>query len=141
MARHHLDRRVSKSTSHTPLKLALHVLLSQANPGTSVMKIAIRDQLHIHTPYVIDRGYRFPEPALLISPKLPEHLQIYLANWLASCAMWVGRVDHDPPHTYPTPQLWCDFLGSVPSAQPQSHQEKAPDRKGLTAMEKQKQVM
>ncbi|KAG2104650.1 uncharacterized protein F5147DRAFT_579745, partial [Suillus discolor] len=107
----------------------------------AAMKIAIRDQSRIHTPYVIDRGYRFPEPALLIGPKLPERLQIYLANWLASRVLWVGRVDHDPPRTYPTPQLWRDFLGSVPSAQPQSHQEKAPDRNGLTATEKRKQVM
>ncbi|KAG2073023.1 hypothetical protein BDR04DRAFT_1152637 [Suillus decipiens] len=104
----------------------------------AAMKIAIRDQLRIHTPYLIDRGYRFSEPALLISPKLPEHLQIYLANWLASRALWVGRVNHNPPCTYPTPQLWCDFLGSVPSAQPQSHKA---DRKGLTATEKRKQVM
>jgi hypothetical protein len=104
----------------------------------AAMKIAIKDQSRIHTPYVIDRGYRFPEPALLIGPKLPERLQTYLANWLASRALWVGRVDHDPPRTYPTPQLWRDFLGSVPSAQPQSHKA---DRKGLTATEKRKQVM
>ncbi|KAG1854229.1 hypothetical protein F4604DRAFT_1883345 [Suillus subluteus] len=52
------------------------------------MKIAIKDQSRIHTPYVIDQGYRFPEPALLISPKLAEHLQVYLANWLASRALW-----------------------------------------------------
>ncbi|KAG2054406.1 hypothetical protein BDR06DRAFT_971619 [Suillus hirtellus] len=82
MARHHLDRRVSQSTSHTPLKL----------------------------------GYRFPEHALLIGLKLPERLQIHLANWLASHML-------------------------VPSTQPQSHQEKAPDRKGLMATKKQKQVM
>ncbi|KAG2109215.1 hypothetical protein DEU56DRAFT_762466 [Suillus clintonianus] len=77
------------------------------------MKIAIKDQSRIHTPYVIDRGYRFPEPALLIGPKLAERLQVYLANWLACCALWVGRVDHDPPRTYPTPQLWRDFLGTT----------------------------
>ncbi|KAG1840801.1 hypothetical protein F4604DRAFT_1939905 [Suillus subluteus] len=107
----------------------------------AAMKIAIKDQSRIHTPYVIDRGYRFPEPALLIGPKLAERLQVYLVNWLACRVLWVGRVDHDPPHTYPTPQLWRDFLGSVPSAQPQSHREKDPDRKGLTATEKRKQVM
>jgi hypothetical protein len=174
MARHHLDRRVSQSTSHVSASFfCAHWILTILNsieahpacpaqsgesrdkwqdPDTpylplpnlhweAAMKIAIRDQLRIHMPYIIDRGYRFPEPALLIGPKLPECLQIYLANWLLSRALWVGRVNHDPPCTYPTPQLWCDFLGSVPSAQPQSHQEKAPDRKGLTATEKRKQVM
>ncbi|KAG1812794.1 uncharacterized protein BJ212DRAFT_1482862 [Suillus subaureus] len=104
----------------------------------AAMKIAIKDQSHIHTPYIIDQGYRFLEPALLIGPKLPECLQTYLANWLASRALWVGHVNHNPPCTYPTPQLWCDFLGSVPSAQPQSHKA---DRKGLMATKKWKQVM
>ncbi|KAG1855260.1 hypothetical protein F4604DRAFT_1685744 [Suillus subluteus] len=107
----------------------------------AAMKIALKDQSHIHTPYVIDRGYRFPEPALLLGPKVAERLQVYLANWLASRALWLGRVDHDPLCTYPTPQLWRDFLGSVPSAKPQSHMEKDPDRRGLTATEKRKQVM
>ncbi|KAG1899744.1 uncharacterized protein F5891DRAFT_1189554 [Suillus fuscotomentosus] len=105
------------------------------------MKIVTREQSRIHTPYIIYRGYRFPKPALLIGPKLPECLQVYLANWLASCAPWIGQVDHDSPCTYPTPQLWRDFLGSVPSAQPQSLKEKDPDRKGLMATEKRKQVM
>lgn len=104
------------------------------------MKIAIKDQSRIHTPYIINRGYRFPEPALLIGPKLLERLQIYLGNWLASYALWVGHVNHDPLCTYPTPQLWCNFLGSVPSTQPQSHKEKAPDRKGSTTTKKWKQV-
>src|SRR5437588_3961883 len=72
----------------------------------AAMKIAIKDQSRVHTPYVIDRGYRFPEPALLLGPKLPERLQLYLANWLATRPLWIGRVDHDPPRTYPTPQLW-----------------------------------
>ncbi|KAG2109832.1 uncharacterized protein F5147DRAFT_575206 [Suillus discolor] len=107
----------------------------------AAMKIAIKDQSRIRTPYIIDRGYRFPEPALLIGPKLPECLQLYLANWLASHALWIGRVNHDPPRTYPTPQLWRDFLGSVPSTQPQSHKEKDSDGKGLTAAKKRKQVM
>jgi hypothetical protein len=53
------------------------------------MKIAI-DQSCVHMPYILDWGYRFPEPALLLSPKLPEHLQAYLANWLACHPLWIG---------------------------------------------------
>ncbi|KAG1819998.1 hypothetical protein EV424DRAFT_1323178 [Suillus variegatus] len=105
------------------------------------MKIVVKDESCVHTPYVIDRGYRFPEPALLLGPKLPERLQLYLANWLAARPLWIGRVDHDPPRTYPTPQLWRDFLGSVPSVQPQSSKGKEPDGKSLTATEKGKRAM
>jgi hypothetical protein len=105
------------------------------------MKVAVKDQSRVHTPYILDRGYRFPEPALLLGPKLPERLQAYLANWLACRPLWIGRVDHDPPRTYPTPQLWRDFLGSVPSVQPLSSKGKDHDRKGPTATEKRKGVM
>ena len=107
----------------------------------TAMKITIKDQSRVHTPYVIDRGYRFPEPALLLGPKLPERLQLYLANWLAARPLWIGRVDHDPPRAYPAPQLWRDFLGSAPSAQPQSSKGKESDTKSLTATEKGKRAM
>ncbi|KAG0703203.1 hypothetical protein DFH29DRAFT_998656 [Suillus ampliporus] len=105
------------------------------------MKIVVKDGSHVCIPYVIDRGYRFPEPALLLGPKLPERLQLYLANWLTARPLWIGRVDHDPPRTYPTPQLWRDFLGSIPSVQPQSSKGKEPDGKSLTATEKGKRAM
>ncbi|KAG2336521.1 hypothetical protein BDR05DRAFT_1001542 [Suillus weaverae] len=105
------------------------------------MKIVNKDKSQVHKPHVIDRGYRFPEPALLLGPKLPECLQLYLANWLAARPLWIGQVDHDPPCTYPTPQLWRDFLGSVPSVQPQSSKGKEPDGKSLTATEKGKRAM
>ena len=105
------------------------------------MKIVNKDESRVHKPHVIDWGYRFPEPALLLGPKLPERLQLYLANWLAARPLWIGRVDHDPPRTYPTPQLWRDFLGSVPSIQPQSSKGKEPDGKSLMATEKGKRAM
>ncbi|KAG1725967.1 hypothetical protein EDB19DRAFT_1914818 [Suillus lakei] len=105
------------------------------------MKIVNKDESRVHKPHVIDQGYRSPEPALLLGPKLPERLQLYLANWLAARPLWIGRVDHDPPRTYPTPQLWRDFLGSVPSIQPQSSKGKEPDGKSLTATEKGKRAM
>ncbi|KAG1841752.1 hypothetical protein F4604DRAFT_1503215, partial [Suillus subluteus] len=74
-------------------------------------------------------GYRFPEPGLLFGPKLLEHLQGYIATWLACHPIWIGRVDHNPPHNYPSPQLWRDFLG------------KAPEKKVLTVVEKRKGMM
>ncbi|KAG1849434.1 hypothetical protein DFJ58DRAFT_729522 [Suillus subalutaceus] len=92
----------------------------------ATMKIAIKDQ--------------FPKPALLLGPKLPEHLQLYLANWLAARPLWIGRVDHNPPRTYPTPQLWRNFLSSAPSVKLQSAKGKEPD-KSLTATKKGKRAM
>ncbi|KAG1738079.1 uncharacterized protein EDB91DRAFT_1054753 [Suillus paluster] len=74
------------------------------------LKRCIKDSSRVRTPYLIDRGYRFPEPGLLVSPKLPERLQGYIATWLACRPLWIGRVDHNPPHNYPSPQLWRDFL-------------------------------
>ncbi|OJA09233.1 hypothetical protein AZE42_11760 [Rhizopogon vesiculosus] len=76
------------------------------------MKNVIKTQSRVHTPYVIDRGYRFPKPALLLSPKLPERLQAYLANWLPCRSLWIGQINHDPLCNYPSPQVWQDFLGS-----------------------------
>ncbi|KAG1840419.1 hypothetical protein C8R48DRAFT_781765 [Suillus tomentosus] len=54
---------------------------------------------------LVDPGYRFPEPALLITPSLPERK---------------NRVDHDPPEKFPSPQLWCEFLNSSPSGPTQA---------------------
>jgi hypothetical protein len=56
----------------------------------AAMKIAVKDQSRVHTPNILDRGYSFPEPALLLGPKLPERLQAYLANWLACHPLWIG---------------------------------------------------
>ncbi|KAG1770125.1 hypothetical protein EV702DRAFT_948191, partial [Suillus placidus] len=88
-------------------------------------------------------GYRFPEPALLLGPKLLERFQGYIATWLACRPLWIGRVDHNPPRNYPSPQLWCDFLGSGLATQSQGAVPKGkdPERKGLTVVEKRKTVM
>ncbi|KAG1888479.1 uncharacterized protein F5891DRAFT_987771 [Suillus fuscotomentosus] len=70
-----------------------------------------------HRPYFIEaRPTQFPEPTLLIGPKFPERLQLYLANWLAARPL-------------------------VPSVQPQSSKGKEPDGKSLTATEKGKRAM
>ncbi|KAG1795442.1 uncharacterized protein HD556DRAFT_1235591 [Suillus plorans] len=74
---------------------------------------------------------------------LPEHLQGYIATWLACRPLWICRVDHDPPRNYPSPQLWCDFLGSGLTTQSQGAAPKGkdPEKKGLMAAEKRKAVM
>ncbi|KAG1882378.1 hypothetical protein F4604DRAFT_1577378 [Suillus subluteus] len=107
------------------------------------LKRCIKDSSRVRTPYLIDQGYRFPEPGLLVGPKLPERLQGYIATWLACRPLWIGRVDHNPPHNYPSPQLWCDFLGSGISAQSQAAapKGKGPEKKVLTVAEKRKGMM
>ncbi|KAG1855014.1 hypothetical protein F4604DRAFT_1932454 [Suillus subluteus] len=107
------------------------------------LKRCIKDSSRVRTPYVIDRGYRFPKPGLLFGPKLPERLQGYIATWLACCPLWIRWVDHHPPHNYPSPQLWRDFLGSGISAQSQAAapKGKAPKKKILTVAEKRKGMM
>ncbi|KAG1776276.1 hypothetical protein EV702DRAFT_971524 [Suillus placidus] len=107
------------------------------------LKTCNKDPSRVHMPYAIDRGYRFPEPALLLSPKLPGCLQGYIATWLACRPLWIGRVDHDPPCNYPSPQLWRDFLGSGLTTQSQgaAPKGKGPKKKGPTAAEKHKVVM
>ncbi|KAG1751733.1 hypothetical protein EDB19DRAFT_1628288 [Suillus lakei] len=94
-------------------------------------------------PCAINRGYRFPEPALLLGPKLPECLQGYITTWLACRPLWIGQVDHDLPRNYPLPQLWRDFLGSGLTTQSQGAAPKGkdPEKKGPTVAEKRKVVM
>ncbi|KAG2101585.1 uncharacterized protein F5147DRAFT_581421 [Suillus discolor] len=107
------------------------------------LKTCNKDPSRVHMPYAIDRGYRFPEPALLLGPKLLEHLQGYIATWLTCRPLWIARVDHDPPCNYPLPQLWRDFLGSRLTTQSQGAASKGkdPKKKGPTAAEKRKAVM
>ncbi|KAG2068986.1 hypothetical protein BDR04DRAFT_1157237 [Suillus decipiens] len=107
------------------------------------LKRCIKDSSCVHTPYGIDRGYRFPKPGLLFGPKLLEHLQGYIATWLTCHPIWIGQVDHNPPHNYLSPQLWHDFLGSGISAQSQAAapKAKAPEKKVLTVVEKHKGMM
>jgi hypothetical protein len=66
---------------------------------------------------LVDRGYRFPEPALLITPSSPERKKLFIANWLAARPLWISRVDHNPPENFPSPQLWREFLNSCPSGE------------------------
>ncbi|KAF9235688.1 hypothetical protein BU15DRAFT_77713 [Melanogaster broomeanus] len=64
---------------------------------------------------MVDSGYRFPEPALLITPASPQRQKLFCANWLAARGLWISRIDHHPPSPLPVPQTWRDFLNSIPS--------------------------
>ncbi|KAF9235690.1 hypothetical protein BU15DRAFT_77715, partial [Melanogaster broomeanus] len=64
---------------------------------------------------MVDSGYRFPEPALLITPASPQRRKLFCANWLAARGLWISRIDHHPPSPLPVPQTWRDFLNSIPS--------------------------
>ncbi|KAG1747790.1 uncharacterized protein EDB91DRAFT_1048453, partial [Suillus paluster] len=44
---------------------------------------------------LVDQGYRFPEPVLLITPTSPEQKKLFVANWLAARPLWISRVDHN----------------------------------------------
>lgn len=77
------------------------------------MKYANKDTSRLNVG-LVDRGYRFPDPPMLISSDNPSRKQIFLANWLAARPLWMSRVDHDPPTKFPSPQMWRDFLISIP---------------------------
>ena len=62
----------------------------------------------------VDRGYRVPEPALLVSGQTPERRQLFITNWLAIRPLWISRLDHDPPAQFPYPQLWREILHKAP---------------------------
>lgn len=62
-----------------------------------------------------DPGYRFPEPALFLSPQSAEKRQKYIVNWLTIRWFWINRVNTDPPSTFPKPQFWRDVLNTSDS--------------------------
>ncbi|KAG2060364.1 hypothetical protein BDR06DRAFT_1059410 [Suillus hirtellus] len=66
---------------------------------------------------LVDLGYQFPEPALLITPSSPERKKLFIVNWLAAQPLWISHVDHDPLEKFPSPQLWHKFLNSSPSGE------------------------
>ncbi|KAG2067443.1 hypothetical protein BDR04DRAFT_1120484 [Suillus decipiens] len=62
---------------------------------------------------LINRGYQFPEPALLITPSSPEWKKLFVANWLAAQLLWISCVNHNPPERFPLLQLWsycCSYV-------------------------------
>ena len=63
---------------------------------------------------LVDRGYRIPKPALLITGQTPEWRQHFMTNWLAVRPLWISCLDHNPPPQFPLPQLWREFLHSMP---------------------------
>ncbi|KAF9224594.1 hypothetical protein BS17DRAFT_766582 [Gyrodon lividus] len=64
---------------------------------------------------LLAHGYCSPDPALLLTPQSPGHRRIYMANWLAICPLWISHVNHNPLSKFLAPQLWRDFLNSIPS--------------------------
>ncbi|KAG1883232.1 hypothetical protein F4604DRAFT_1920416 [Suillus subluteus] len=86
---------------------------------------------------LVDQGYRFPEPALLITPSSPERKKLFVANWLAARPLWISRVDHNPPERFPSPQLWRDFLNSSPSGEPSTIASSSSAGPTAAAMRKQ----
>ena len=68
-----------------------------------------------YKPGLVDHGYRVPEPALLITGQSLERRKLFMTNWLAVRHLWISRLDHNPPHRFPSPQLWREFLHSIPS--------------------------
>ena len=68
-----------------------------------------------YKPGLVDHGYRVPEPALLITGQSSERRKLFMTNWLAVRHLWISRLDHNPPHRFPSPQLWHEFLHSIPS--------------------------
>jgi hypothetical protein len=66
---------------------------------------------------LVDRGYWFPNPVLLIAPSSLEWKKLFIANWLAARPLWISRVDHNPPENFPSPQIWHEFLNSNPSGE------------------------
>lgn len=64
---------------------------------------------------IVDPGYRVPEPALLISAGSPERRMHLMTNWLAIRALWISRLDHDPPARFPSPQQWREVLHGLSS--------------------------
>ncbi|OAX32639.1 hypothetical protein K503DRAFT_787065 [Rhizopogon vinicolor AM-OR11-026] len=39
---------------------------------------------------LVDRGYWFPESALLITPSSPERKKLFIVNWLAAQPLWIS---------------------------------------------------
>ncbi|KIJ60415.1 hypothetical protein HYDPIDRAFT_170197 [Hydnomerulius pinastri MD-312] len=91
---------------------------------------------------LVDHGYRFPEPPLLITCSEPTWKKIFLANWLAVRPMWMSQVDHNPPTSFPSPQLWHDFLNSILSDTEltEAAAQRVQEGKSATKMGKRKQA-
>ncbi|KAF9226118.1 hypothetical protein BS17DRAFT_867682 [Gyrodon lividus] len=64
---------------------------------------------------LLDCGYCVLDPAILLTSQSPDHKRIVMANWLTVCPLWLSHVNHNPPSKFPAPQLWRDFLNSIPS--------------------------
>ena len=62
---------------------------------------------------LVDPGYRFPKPTVLVNVSTPARKKTYLLNWLSARPLWINQVDVRPPTKFPSPQMWRDFLNTV----------------------------
>ncbi|KIK73403.1 hypothetical protein PAXRUDRAFT_20893 [Paxillus rubicundulus Ve08.2h10] len=76
----------------------------------SAFKRVDKDPARVKTG-LVDTSYRFPEPAIIVAPVLPERRKLYCANWLAARPLWISRIDHHPPSPLPVPQTWREVGG------------------------------
>jgi hypothetical protein len=89
-------------------------MLLPVSSWVTAFKQVNRDRSHIRLGHV-DRQYRFPEPPILLTLSTPERRKLFCANWLAARPLWISRIEHNPPPQLPTPQIWRDFLNSIPT--------------------------
>lgn len=73
---------------------------------------ADKDQARVKTG-VVDPGFRFPKPTLLVNVLSPERKKTYLVNWLSARSVWICRIADNPPPKFPSPQMWRDFLNTI----------------------------
>ncbi|KIN96816.1 hypothetical protein M404DRAFT_162231, partial [Pisolithus tinctorius Marx 270] len=62
---------------------------------------------------IVDPGYHFPTPTLLVNVTTPEQKKMYMLNWLSARPAWMNRVDIWSLQKSPSPQMWRDFLNGT----------------------------
>ncbi|KIO00968.1 hypothetical protein M404DRAFT_29175, partial [Pisolithus tinctorius Marx 270] len=62
---------------------------------------------------IVDPGYCFPKPTLLVNVTTPERKKMYMLNWLSARPAWMNRVDIWSPQKSPSPQMWRDLLNGT----------------------------
>jgi hypothetical protein len=59
-------------------------------------------------------GYIFPEPVMFVTVQQEDQQRKYLANWLGIHQAWITCIVSSLKSLLPKPQLWHDFLFSLP---------------------------
>ncbi|KAI6039434.1 hypothetical protein EDC04DRAFT_2895231 [Pisolithus marmoratus] len=65
---------------------------------------------------IMDLGYHFPKPTLLVNVSMLDRKKPYLLNWLSAHLLWISQVDVHLPLKFPSPQMWRDFLNTIDTA-------------------------